>query len=209
MIKRLNWILLVVTVVVHLLIMIWCLRMIWGRISRRLRLATVLASIASIRIPHESPLLIGIYLDLSGKAIVEGQTLWLLRQTSIVCIILSSRTKFFSILVLMALSPFMAVAMNGAVIIIGELLVLLLFILFSIIWCMLSSPFAWILLEPVEGYLAWLFIAIRVSLFTVMGIRLRFLLYHVGTQGFNSCSLETLSGVDEICTRSCGHQMIK
>ena len=89
----------------------------------------------------------------------------------------------------MALTPFMAAVMNGAVVIIREFLLLLLRMLLVAGGMFLHSfPIAFVV--SAERNFACFFVPICVSCFATMGICLRLLLNHIGSQGLNSSALQ-------------------
>ena len=112
----------------------------------------------------------------------------------------SARFKITPVLILMALSPFMAGAMNGTVIIIREFRFLLLLvvglggmILFRILRLFLSIV------------TLTLCFFVLIPNFLSMGICLHFLLHHVGAQVVQGGGLYVLTQIDEIRAPSCRH----
>ena len=83
---------------------------------------------------------------------MEGRALQSLRRASIGRVVWTARTEVLAVLILMALTPFMAAAMNGAVVIIGQLLLQLLRMLLVVIGGMFLKTFSIALVVSTKRY---------------------------------------------------------
>ena len=129
---------------------------------------------------------------------------------SIRVIIVATRTKVLAVLLLMTLPPFMAVTMDGAVIIVTDFAMLSFF--FFAVWFMIRTlgflgEFI-VLVVTIKGCF-YLRLFVEISCFFTMGVGLCLLLNHVGLQGFKRNLMNILSRIDEICSPVYMHRVIE